>query len=441
MTALKRISIVGIGKLGAPISACIASKGFRVIGVDSDRSKVRMLQQSKAPVSEPGLEKLLGSCRKFLNATEDLERAVLDTDATFLIVPTPSGKNGLFSTRFVLEAAGRIGRALRKKKGWHLVVLVSTVAPGSIDAQLKPCLEKESGKRCGREFGLCYNPQFVALGSVIPDFLSPDFILIGQSDPKSGRLLAGFYKKTCSNDPLIAQMSFVNAELAKISVNTYITTKISFANMLARICEKLPGANVDVVTGALGLDSRIGKKYLRGAVGYGGPCFPRDNVALAAFAKSIGAPATLAEATDSFNRQEICRLADSVRHKVRKKGSVAILGLAYKPNTDVVEESLGLLLAKALTGAGIPVSVYDPMAMPGARRELAGRTVRFASSARDCMRNSAVVVIATAWEEFRLSPSSFRTHYPSPWVFDCWRILDQQRWSGRSNYLPAGISC
>src|SRR5262249_32804959 len=202
-----------------------------------------------------------------------------------------------------------IGRALRAKQRFHLVVLTSTVMPGTTGGPVRAALEEASGKRVGQDFGLCYGPEFIALGSVIRDFLNPDFVLIGESDLRSGAMLESLYKEVCENDPPVARMNLVNAEITKLSINSYVTTKISFANMLARICEKLPEADVDVVTAALGLDSRIGTKYLKGAVSYGGPCFPRDNRAFAALARQLDAPADLPEATDPFNRAQARVLA------------------------------------------------------------------------------------------------------------------------------------
>ena len=176
-------------------------------------------------------------------------------------------------------------------------------------------LEKASGKRMGADFGLCYSPEFIALGSVIRDFLNPDMLLIGESDKRAGDFLQSLYAEVCENKPALARMSFVNAEITKLAVNTYVTTKISYANMLARICEKLSGANVDVITSALGLDTRIGSKYLKGAVSYGGPCFPRDNLALAQLAQQLGVPPDLAQTVDRFNRAQISWLADLVQHQ------------------------------------------------------------------------------------------------------------------------------
>jgi UDPglucose 6-dehydrogenase len=227
-------------------------------------------------------------------------------------------------------------------------------------------------------------------------------------------------------------MSFVNAELTKLSVNTFVTTKISYANMLAQVCEKLPGADVDVVTSALGLDTRIGKKYLRGALGYGGPCFPRDNVAFAALAREVGSPATLAEATDSLNRAQVDRLERLVRVHLPPGGAVGILGLSYKPATPVVEESQSLELARRLSEDGIRVVVYDPLAMDAARVILGGR-VEYAVSMGECASAADVLVVATPCEDFRkLAPSSLQ---PGATVVDCWRLLSAPQFAGQTYIL------
>jgi UDPglucose 6-dehydrogenase len=291
------ISVIGLGKLGAPLAACLAAKGHSVIAVDVDAQKVDAINEGRAPVFEPGLEEKIGQSNGRLRATQDIAEAVAASEITFIVVATPSETDGGFSNRYVLATCESIGRALRSKTNFHVVALTSTVMPGSSDGEVRAALEKASGRRAGQDFGLCYNPEFIALGSVIHDFLNPDFVLIGESDARSGGILESLYREVCDNSPMFARMNLLNAEITKLSVNAFVTTKISFANMLARMCELLPGASVDVVTAALGLDSRIGAKYLKGAVSYGGPCFPRDNLALAAFARGIGAPADLAEST------------------------------------------------------------------------------------------------------------------------------------------------
>jgi UDPglucose 6-dehydrogenase len=417
------ISLVGIGKLGAPMVACIAARGFRVKAVDLNPQKVDCINRKVAPVHEPGLEELIREAGDCLEATQNIAEAVYNSEATFVVVGTPSEESGGFSLQYVLPTCEAIGRALRTKNEYHLVVLTSTVMPGSTGGAVKAALERASGKRCGRDFGLCYSPEFIALGTVIRDFYNPDFLLVGESDTRAGDALSEIYKRVCKNSPPVARMNFVNAEITKLAVNTYITTKISYANMLARLCEKLPEADVNVVTDALGLDTRIGPKYLKGAVSYGGPCFPRDNRAFAALAARSGAFSDLAEATDRFNRAQIKSIAEIVIEHRAEDEAVGVLGLTYKPNTDVVEEAFGLLLAQELSSANLPVIVYDPSA--DATRALSGhRSVRFASSAQDCIGRSGVVVLATPWKEFSEVPAAAWAREGEPRaVIDCWRAL------------------
>ena len=296
------VSVVGLGKLGASMAAAIASRGFDVIGVDVNQRVVDLLNAGHAPVQETNLEGTIVTHRERLRATLSHREAILNSDVTFVIVPTPSDERGAFSLQYAKWAFGEIGRALAEKNRYHVVVLTSTVLPGSTRYGLLPVLERESGKVCGEDFGLCYSPEFIALGSVIHNFLNPDFTLIGEFDERAGNQLEAYYAKIMENTPPCQRMSLENAELTKIALNTYVTTKITFANMLAEMCTLIPGGDVDVVSDALGLDTRIGRKYLTGALGYGGPCFPRDNVALSFIARALGTEAPLAETTDRLNR-------------------------------------------------------------------------------------------------------------------------------------------
>ncbi len=435
---IRTVSIIGLGKLGAPMAAATAARGLHVIGVDADASKVEALSQNRPPVFEPGLAQLLHTCYGRLSATQSIEDAVRDSDATFIVVGTPSEAGGGFSLKYVLPVCEAIGRALRSKTSFHLVVLTSTVMPGTTGGSVRSTLERVSGKQAGFGFGLCYSPEFIALGSVIRDFLNPDFLLIGESDPESGTLLESFYKQVCENSPAVARMNFVNAEVTKIAVNTYITSKISFANMMARICEQLPGADVDVVTSTLGLDRRIGGRYLKGAISYGGPCFPRDNLALAALANQLGVSGEIAQVTHKFNQSQISWLADLAQRFANPCETIGILGLTYKANTDVVEQAAGLLLAQELIARGIPVAASDPAGLEGARRVL-GERAHYFVNAKECVATSQVVIVAELWPEFvRIPANDWADHTSMRTVIDCWRGLAHLKDVGGIRYISLG---
>ncbi|OLB93123.1 MAG: UDP-glucose/GDP-mannose dehydrogenase family protein [Chloroflexi bacterium] len=435
MTKKRPVSVIGLGKLGAVIAACFADKGFSVVGADVSARTVDVVNKGKSPVIEPGLEEMMARAHPRLRATQDINDAVQSSEATFIVVPTPSTDEGGFSISYVLEAARSIGRALRKKSEYHLVVLTSTVLPGSTEYGMIRVLEQESGKRCGDDFGVCYSPEFIALGQVIRDFLNPEFLLIGEFDERSGDQLAAIYTEVCDNEPAVARMSLVNAELTKISVNAYVTMRISFANMVAALSEQLPGGDVDTVTAALGLDTRIGRRYLKGAVAYGGPCFPRDNQALAYLARQLGQRASLAEAVHQFNGSTNERLAARVLENVPDGGSVAVLGLSYKPDSNVIEESAGFLLAKSLVGSGASVTVHDPMAMDSARGVL-GDQVIYASNVDEAIKEKDVIVIMNPDRAY--ADLDMATIPQSTLVIDAWRIL-RKKAGDRPNYVGLGL--
>jgi UDPglucose 6-dehydrogenase len=420
--------------------ACFASKGHHVIGVDVNERFVQLINQGKAPVFEPGLQELLDRSGGRLSATTDIASAVSRTDMTFMIVPTPSEPSGAFSLKYVVAATEAIGRALRNKHSFHVVVLTSTVMPGATGGEVLPLLEKVSGKRCGTDFGLCFSPEFISLGSVIRDFLNPDFTLIGESDRRSGDMLAALYQQVCDNHPPVARMSFANAELTKLALNTFVTTKISYANMLAQLCERIDGGDVDAVTAALGLDTRIGPKYLKGSLGYGGPCFPRDNSALTTLARSLGVPAPLPEATDRINQDQVPRLANLVKACLPPRGCVGILGLAYKVGTNVIERSQGVELAQSLLTDKVPVIVYDPCAMEAAHAVLNG-PVSYAGSMADCVRHADVLVLCTPYKEFKgLDVADLQRPRGEVAVIDCWRLLDRSAVSAVATYVAVGTT-
>jgi UDPglucose 6-dehydrogenase len=356
------ISVIGLGKLGACYVAFCASRGLNVIGVDADHKKVREVRKGIAPVEEPDLQKYINKNKSRITATANVKRAIYESTATFIIVPTPSKKDGSFSLTPTLAVCNEIGKSLKKKTSYHLIVLVSTVLPGNCREDIIPTIERASGKKCGEDFGFCYSPSLIAIGDVIYNLTSPDFLFLGAYDKKSDQVLSSIYKKLY---PIIhpEHMSIESAELAKIALNSYITMKITFANTLGTICNKIPHANVDHITMALGKDKRIGSHYIKSGLGFGGPCFPRDNTAFAHMAHRRGVKTPLALATDNFNKHIPKNVSSSLNviGREHKSKRIGFLGVSYKPNTTLIEESQALFIAESMLGRGYSVAIFEPL--------------------------------------------------------------------------------
>ncbi len=431
--------MIGLGKLGASMAAGMASRGLNVVGVDVSQRTVEAVNQGHAPVQETGLDEMIAANRARLRATTSTEVAIANSEISFVIVPTPSDERGAFTLKYVTYAFAEIGKALAKKSDYHVVVLTSTVLPGSTRYGLLPTLERESGKKCGADFGLCYGPEFIALGSVLHDFLNPDFYLIGEFDERSGAALEEVNRRVSMKEPVIQRMSLENAEVAKMALNSYVTMKISFANTLADLCERIPGGDVDVVTQAIGCDSRIGRKYLTGGMGFGGPCFPRDNIALAFIGTYLGANTDLLRANASYNDALARRFVEKLRALVKDATTVAVLGLAYKPKSHVVEESPGVYLAKAFADAGLRVLAYDPLARETGRVPLQYQAL-VVDSLQDCLKDADIVVVTTSDDQFRaLEAKDFSQGEGRVTVVDFWRCLKPEiAQSARINYVPIG---
>lgn len=423
----ERLSVFGLGKLGCTMLACFASRGWQVIGMDVNKQSVDTINKGESPIYEPGVKELISKYKENISATSDTEYAVMNSDVSFVIVPTPSTKDGTFSTNFVEAVAAEIGSILRSKDSYHTVVITSTVLPGDMEL-IQNLLERTSGKKCSEDFGLCYNPDFIALGSVVRDFLNPEMILIGESDKRTGDTLENIHRHLIDNNPNVHRMNFYNAELTKIALNSYCTLKITFANTLAEICENMPGGNVDQVTDALGDDSRIGRKYLKGGLSYGGPCFPRDNRAFAKSAQKFGCTTSLAVRTDQINdyhRNERVPKKLLALMKEYNTKKLSILGLTYKIDTQLVEESAAISIINALIKEDVQLSIYDPAGMEESKKEITDfDKIHFANSAKECITGAKVCFIATPWNEFKtLSKQDFLNSMSNnPIILDGWNL-------------------
>lgn len=344
------ITVIGLGKLGLPSAACLADAGHKVLGYDTNLDHVAALERGKCSIREPGLENLLLHCKGNLSFTGSLSRAVEHGDFFFIIVPTPSDKSRpAFDNRCVTAALQQMMPFFQKKKSYFVIDIVSTVMPGSCDHVFLPMLERELGKSGPDTFGLVYNPEFIALGDVISGFTNPDLLLVGESDGRAGDETIQVYGRMMPAPPL-ARMSLVSAEIAKLALNYYVTTKVSFANWLAvSVASKYRGADIDDILRAVGKDGRIGSKYLRAGTAFGGPCFPRDVRAMRAIAEPM-------------NQEEVNGLVHTAIGSICE-GDVAILGMAYKPGTHVTEESASMRLARYVSGLGF-MRWFDPLTKP-----------------------------------------------------------------------------
>lgn len=432
-----KVVVAGLGKLGLPMAAVFAESGHDVVGVDPMQPVVDALNEGRVLIDEPGLPGMIAANSERISATTSYAEAIPGAEMTFIIVPTPSGDDGAFINDYVVNALREIGQVLRGNPQPHLIAVTSTVMPGATSAVLAPAFEQALGRPLGDGVALCYSPEFIALGSVVRDLQNPDFVLIGADEEQAGRRLADFYLGIGGGrDVPVQVMNWVNAELAKISVNSFVTMKITYANMLASICEGLPGGDVDEVTQAIGLDSRIGRRYLKGGPPFGGPCFPRDNRALGVAAEAVGAPWNLAAATDTMNDAFADRIAATVIRATQDGDMVAVLGLAYKDNTPVVEESAGAKVAAALAARGRTVVVHDPIADASHSAILSGVTYTQVADVADAVREAAAVVIVgddPAYDSLPVIPMG-----DGVVIVDCWRRLTAAEWPVGSAYVAVG---
>lgn len=451
-----RILVVGLGKLGAVMATVFANANYQVIGLDYNENIIKEFQEGRCPVNETGLFDLYKRMRQRMEFTTDYGEAKY-CDMSFVIVPTPSDRDGRFTSKYVLEAVKNICENLGKN--YHNIVITSTVMPGTMENEIKPLVEEVSGRKVGKDIGLNYSPEFIALGSVIKNMQQPDSVLIGESDEIAGSQLKEVYETVCHNDPPITRMSWWNAEVAKLMVNVYVITKISLANTFAEICEMIPGGDIDVVTDFLGLDGRIGRKYLGGGLGFGGPCFGRDGRAFIKLAESLITNAPIQKAVDELNRRHTHFVYEQIR-KINGGlhwNEVAVLGITYKPFTPIVEESVALELVRRFAYELAWVRIYDPMGMEEAakvfnttvqpipesyKNQTGNPNIIMTHSIDEALIGADACVIATPWPEFKdIRPNRFTELMKKPVVYDCWRLLDgEEMKKGGVEYYALGVN-
>jgi UDPglucose 6-dehydrogenase len=378
------ISFVGLGKLGLPLACCLAQSGNKVLGVDKNEYVLDTLSEGRLPFYEPGLDKIFPHVN-FIGFTDSYQRAIEETDATIILVNTQLGDNG-YSSEFVEDVLTDLAMNLRKSvKENHLIVLSSTVLPGTIKKLIK-LVEKISKRKYGEGFGFSYVPDFVKLGNVIEDFKNPEFFLVGANNIDDIVGTQSIWYKFHENEPPKKILTLEEAEIAKVALNAYIVNKITFANFLGQLCEGIENVNVHNITKTIGLDKRISPYFFGYGTPYGGTCFPRDTSAFIKFARDRKKTAKNLIFAEEVNEMVYNSILDEVN--LHKK--VGVLGISFKPNSPVVIGSPSARLIRDLLELEIEVNGYDPISESYTNLDL---NINTFSDPQECIDNSDVVVI------------------------------------------------
>lgn len=422
------VSIIGMGYVGLCTAATFASCGIRTTGIDIDVEKVGEIRKGRVPLHEPQLEPMLKRAvkEKLLLTTSDFSAAA-NTRISFLTVGTPSQADGSIDLAFVTEATRELGKSIEKKRGYHLVVVKSTVIPGTTNNEIKPVLEQSSKKTVGPNMGLCTNPEFLKEGAAIHDTMNPDKIVIGSNEKKSADQLTRLYRRFYGTKlPPVIATTPESAELIKYASNAFLATKVSYINTIANIAQDLPGVDVNDVAEAIGHDPRIGPLFLRAGPGYGGSCFHKDLQALITLSKSQGYDPVLLRATEETNEEQVDKIIELSEELVGPLESkrVAVLGLAFKKDTDDIRESASIRLIDRLRKKGATIVAYDPLAMPSFVK-IFGNAIEMARDPRATLVGADCAIVMTEWDDFRrLKAKDYISQMRTPALVDARRIYD-----------------
>lgn len=418
------ISIVGSGYVGTTIAACFADFGHTVTTIDIDEQVVDQLNHGTTPIHEPGLDELIdayGGNR--LQATTNYA-AVRDTDVTFLALPTPSNADGSIDTSAIEASARTLGEALATKDSDHLVVVKSTVIPGTTEDVLYPLLNDSAGKETNQRIDVAMNPEFLSQGTAVTDFQTPDKVVFGtRTDSATELLTAVFEPLLAESEPALVDTGVREAEMIKYANNAFLATKISLINELGNLCKEY-GVDAYEVAAAIGLDDRIGEQFLRSGVGWGGSCFPKDTRALVAAAREVNYEPSLLEAAIEVNEKQPKRLLDLLeKHVDISDRRIAVLGLAFKSGTDDIRGSRAKPTIERLQEHNAEIVAYDPVAAKHMRETFPD--IDYAESAAAALNGAHGAVVVTDWDEFSALDEEF-DQMADPVVVDGRRVITRK---------------
>ncbi len=444
-----KVSVAGTGYVGLVSGVCLAELGHEVVCVDIDQAKVDKINNGEPPIYEDGLEDLLAkNIGKRLKASNDLHNAVLNSDLTLIAVGTPFDGE-VIDLSYIKAVAAEIGAALAEKTSHHMVVVKSTVVPGTTDDVVLPILEKESGKVAGKDFSVGMNPEFLKEGEAIKDFMNPDRIVLGASDPRGTESLQKLYSVFKKVDKL--ETSCRTAEMIKYTANSLLATLISFSNEIGNLCAATGGVDVKDVMAGVHLDKRLSPiledgtritpaitTYIEAGCGFGGSCFPKDVKALVAYGHAQDASMALLESVVKINARQPYKMLEILAdHFADLTGvKVLVLGLSFKPGSDDMRESPAIPIVNSLLDQAARVSAYDPVAEEEAKKIFGDSDIEYVSDLETAIGNADVILLVTRWQEFNVVPEIVARLARQPLVVDGRRMLNRDQ---IANYAGIGL--
>ena len=432
-----KIAVIGLGFVGLTLSSVLASRGITTIGIDSDRKKCSKIAKGIPTFFEPNLEKTLKKAlKKNLIITNELS-SINNCDFIFITVGTPQKKNGEIDLSFIKAVVRNVGKLISKNKKKPIILIKSTVIPGTMKNVVLPILERNSKKKAGKDFGLISNPEFLQESRAIHDTIKPHVVVLGGYRTKFMRKTEKFFSRFNPNVPIIIT-NHQTAEMIKYANNSFLATKISFINQIASICQAIPDTNIDDIAETIGLDPRIGNLFLNAGPGYGGSCLPKDINAIINLSSKIGVEPILLNAVEKTNKLQISNVVVLIKQNIGEiKGKkITILGVAFKPDTDDIRDSMSIELIRRLMKSGANVTIHDPKALDNARKIFHNNT-KYALSISSALKNCQCVVIMTKWKQYEKINNKTIKHMNKKFIIDSRRILSNKNLDAK--YYAIGL--
>ena len=432
-----KIAVIGLGFVGLTLSSVLASKGIITVGIDLDKEKCSKIANGTPTFFEPNLKKILKKALKKNLLITDKLSSINNCDFIFITVGTPQKKNGEIDLSFIKTVVRSVGKIISKNKKKPVILIKSTVIPGTMKDIILPILEKNSKKKAGKDFGLISNPEFLQESKAIQDTIKPHVIVLGGYKTKFMKKTEKFFSRFNSNVPIIIT-NHQTAELIKYTNNSFLATKISFINQIANICQAIPDTNIDDIAATIGLDPRIGNLFLNAGPGYGGSCLPKDMNAIINLSSKIGVKPTLLNAVKKTNRLQISNIMTLIKHNIGKiQGKkITVLGVAFKPNTDDVRDSMGIELVRKLVKLGANVTIHDPKALDNTRKIFHGNA-KYTTTISSALKNCQCAIIMTQWKEYEKINNKTIKYMNKKFIIDSRRILSNKNLNAK--YYAIGL--